>query len=197
MEIFVKFQVDATTTEEAEKILLQNLQRALPSSNFTIMDQKSMWTEDGVLLDLEGKMRADWPNCDNDSCVIVVKNEHGDMVEQVSRDDFGVDGARWQELRDLMPDDALYFQPDHAGDDDWETSAADIKSYDVYRDYQNAVDNHPDCEILIFCGEDIQNPRFLDIKQRSPKLFWNDDEDEEQRRDEKNGLYPQHEDSAN
>jgi len=65
----------------------------------------------------------------------------------------------WAEWRDLFPDDALYFQPEDAGDD-----GSTIKSFDVYRHLENAEKAHPDVEILVYTFCDIEKPRFLDVE---------------------------------
>ena len=66
--------------------------------------------------------------------------------------------------RDLMPDDALYLQPDGAGDQECGTSAATLNSFDVYRSFENAQKAHSECEIFAFSGADIEEPRFLDVE---------------------------------
>jgi hypothetical protein len=129
----------------------------------------SPWEPDGVPLDADGRLLAQWPDTDADA-TIRVKDEHGNNVEIVRRTE-GADLARWNELRALMPDDALYFQPDEAGDPECGTTAATLNSFDVYRDFENAEAAHPDCEILAYSGADIEEPTFLDVEQ--PKLFWN------------------------
>lgn len=130
----------------------------------------SPWEPEGVPLDADGRLIAEWPDTDADA-TIRVKDEHGNTVEIVRRTEKGAEGARWKELRALMPDDALYFQPDKAGDPDCGTSAATLNSFDVYRDLENAQTAHPDCEIVAYTGADIEEPTFLDVVQ--PKLFWN------------------------
>ncbi len=73
---------------------------------------------------------------------------------------FKTDKTRWLELRKLMPDLAIYFQPDGAGDHDAGT-ASKIHSYDVYRSRDVAVKQHPDREILVFAGHEIEEPHFI------------------------------------
>lgn len=85
--------------------------------------------------------------------------------------------VEWKKLRDTFPDDALYFQPEGAGDhddDDLPKSVRKIKSFDVYRDYETAVKAHPKGNIRGHRGSDIENMRFLDVKE--PSLYFNDDE---------------------
>jgi hypothetical protein len=68
----------------------------------------------------------------------------------------GDDG--YEEWRDLFADDALYYQPEGAGDE-----GSDIKSYQVYRHLTNARAAHPNDDILSFNDADIQQPKFLDL----------------------------------
>lgn len=77
----------------------------------------------------------------------------------------GIGDPDWKEWRDLFPDDALYFQPEGAGDPDCGTSAASINSFDVYRIRENAEQAHSDCEILGFTFTDIEKPVFLDVEK--------------------------------
>lgn len=71
---------------------------------------------DGVYI--SDTLFAEWPDTDGGN-TIRVKDEHGNTVERVDRDsDDPVEQARWNELRDLMPDDAFYFQPEGACDPD-------------------------------------------------------------------------------
>jgi len=173
-EVFVRFAVDANSQQEADEMVRKSLQKLFDRGTL----RHAFWVQeafqpDGVNLDVEGRFLAEWPEADPEG-TIRVKDEHGNTVETVSRTDEGVDGARWKELRDLMPDDALYFQPEDAGDPDCGTSAATIKSFQVYRDYENAEKAHPDCEILGFGMQEIEQPKFLDVKE--PKLHWNEPE---------------------
>lgn len=126
----------------------------------------SIYKKDPEGIFLKDLSFAEWPTFDGKICI---RDNRGNTKRTISRD--GEDAARWKEIRDLMPDDALYFQPDEAGDPDCGTSAATIKSFDVYRDYENAKKAHPDCEIMTFIMYDIEDPRFLDVKE--PKLAWN------------------------
>jgi hypothetical protein len=46
---------------------------------------------------------CEWPDKQG---IIRVKNEHGDVIEELAKpddDDWTVDAARWRELRDMMP----------------------------------------------------------------------------------------------
>jgi hypothetical protein len=129
-------------------------------------DYLSPWESHGMPLDADGRLFVEWPDGDT----IRVKDEHGNTVEVVEAFDDPVEKARWKELRDLMPDDALYYQPDRAGDPDCGTTAASISSFQVYRNFENAVAAHPDCEILIYNRDDIAEPAFIDVE--NPKLFW-------------------------
>lgn len=138
----------------------------------TYNPQVPQWAPDGMLLDQYGQYLAEWPEADSDG-TIRIRDEHGNSVEVLRRTDEGADGARWRELRNLMPDDALYFQPDEAGDPD--SPASSIRSYEVYRNYENASRAHPGCDILAFTGCDIEQPKFLDVE--NPKLFWNTEEE--------------------
>lgn len=167
--VFVQFNVDAKTQEEADEMVKRSLQKLRDRGTlrhaFTVQETIQ---PDGINLDVEGRLLAEWPDTEG---TIRVKDEHGNTTELLNRTDEGTDEARWKELRDLMPDDALYFQPDGAGDPDCGTSAANIMSYQVYRDYENAEKAHPDCEILGFVMDEIEGPKFLDVKE--PKLHWN------------------------
>lgn len=69
----------------------------------------------------------------------------------------------YNDWRDLFPDDALYYQPDKAGDVGCGTSAEEIRSFQVYRNRGTAEKAHPDCHILTFANDDIQQPKFLDV----------------------------------
>ena len=63
---------------------------------------------------------------------------------------------------ELLVDD-VYYQPEGAGDPDAGTSAANIRSFQVYRSFHNARKVHPDCsKILAFSGDDIEQHKFLD-----------------------------------
>lgn len=171
-EVFVRFTVtEANTSQEAQEIVKAYLQKLFDRGTlrhaFSVQED---WQPDGVNLDVEGCLLAEWPDADEEAA-IRVKDEHGNTVECAKRTDEGVGGARWKELRDLMPDDAIYFQPEDAGDSDCGTTAANINSYDVYREYENAVKAHPDCEILAYVQAEIEEPKFLDVQ--NPKLFWN------------------------
>lgn len=171
-EVFVRFVVtDTDDAAEARRLVEQSLQKLFDRGTlrhaFTV---QSDIQPDGINLDVEGRLLAEWPDADEDG-TIRVKDEHGNTVECAKRTDEGVGRARWEELRDLMPDDALYFQPEEAGDPDCGTSAANIKSYDVYRNFDNAQKAHPDCEILAYTMSEIEEPKFLDVKE--PKLHWN------------------------
>jgi len=171
-EVYVRFVVtDTNDPAEARRLVEQSLQKLFDRGTlrhaFTV---QSDIQPDGINLDVEGRLLAEWPDATLDA-TIRVKDEHGNTVELVSRTDEGGDGARWEELRDLMPDDALYFQPDEAGDPDCGTSASSINSYDVYRNFDNAQKAHPDCEILAFTMSEIEEPKFLDVP--NPKLHWN------------------------
>ena len=68
----------------------------------------------------------------------------------------GDDG--YEEWRDLFADDALYYQPEGAGDE-----GSSIKSYQVYRHLANARAAHPNDDILSFNNDDVQQPKFLDL----------------------------------
>lgn len=128
---------------------------------------------------LNESLFANWPDTDG-SNTIRVQDEHGSTVERVDRDSADpVEQARWNELRDLMPDDALYFQPEGAGDHDDDTlpeSVRQLASYQVYRSHEAAVAAHPEAEITGYQFAEIENPKFLDVAE--PKLYWNEDEDE-------------------
>lgn len=134
---------------------------------------------DGVYLD-ETRF-ANWPDTDG-SNTIRVQDEHGDAVERVDRDSNDpVEQARWQELRDLMPDDALYFQPEGAGDVDDDEVPEDVRqlpSYAVYRNYDNAAKAHPNSEILGYQFAEIEEPKFMDVE--TPTLYWNEEESEDE-----------------
>lgn len=69
----------------------------------------------------------------------------------------------YEEWRKLFADDALYYQPEGAGDD-CGTSAATIASCQVYRDWETAFHRHEDCDILPFTWDDIEKPIFLDVE---------------------------------
>ena len=103
------------------------------------------------------------------------RDQYGDRMESRSMDE----GEHWKEWRDLFTDDALYFQPEEAGDPDCETSAAKIKSFDVYRNRENAEKAHPDCEIEGFTFCDIEKPRFLDVENPTYYYENNDPRKEE------------------
>lgn len=138
------------------------------ANSFTEAGYFSPWLPEGVDLDADGRLQLQWPDSDGEMRVL---DEHGNTVELVRMyDEDPIEQVRWQELRDLLPDDALYFQPENAGDDG-ETSAADIKSFQVYRNRENAEKAHPDCDILAYTGAEIEEPTFLDVP--NPKLFWN------------------------
>lgn len=124
-------------------------------------DYLSPYSDEGLEFD-DGSV-LQWP--DEDGTIRLIDG-FGNTVEVWHEGDDG-----WNEQRDRFPDDALYFQPDRAGDPEGDTSATKIKSFEVYRNYANAQAAHPDCEILGFIGQDIQNPHFLDVEK--PKLFWN------------------------
>ena len=88
-------------------------------------------------------------------------DSHGNSDEVRSIGDPG-----WDEWRDLFPDDALYFQPEGAGDPNCGTSAATINACDVYRSRQNAETAHPDCEIFTYTVDHfhrVKQPVFLDV----------------------------------
>jgi hypothetical protein len=95
----------------------------------------------------------------DDEGTIRRRDVHGNCEEVRHMDD-----EDWQEWRDLFADDALYFQPEDAGDHDAGTSAATITSYQVYRDFANAKKAHPDCEIGGFIWDEIEKPTFLDVE---------------------------------
>ena len=77
----------------------------------------------------------------------------------------GIGDSDWDEWRDLFPDDALYFQPEDAGAPDCGTTAANINSFDVYRNRAKAEEAYPDCEILGFTFDDIEKPVFVDVEE--------------------------------
>jgi len=120
---------------------------------------------------------ANWPDTDGGFRIRVL-DEHGNSVEVLDMI-YGdpVEQARWKEVRDLMPDDALYFQPEGAGDhddDDVPESVRKMNSYEVYRDYDNCLAAHPEGDIMGFQFAEIENPTFLDVDE--PDLYWNEDE---------------------
>jgi len=63
---------------------------------------------------------------------------------------------------EVVPDGDVYYQPDGAGDPDAGTTAANIRSFHVYRSFHNARNAHPGLRILAFTGDDIQEHKFLD-----------------------------------
>lgn len=93
-----------------------------------------------------------FPDTDAD-CTIRIVDEHGNTVDVIRMGD-----PDWQELRNLFPDDALYFQPEDAGED-----GSTINSFHVYRDHENAVQAHPDGDIQAYSFADIEKPVFLDV----------------------------------
>lgn len=134
--------------------------------------------DDGLLCSDIGMIK--WPDTsDVEHCKIKVFSDfamqNSELLETVSMKD---NLSRWQELRDLMPDDAVYFQPIGAGDDNTGTSASNIKSYHVYRDYAAAEAAHPDCTLIAYQGAEIENPKFLGL-DREPVLFWNSGDDDQ------------------
>lgn len=113
----------------------------------------------GVLVN---NMLVLWPECQDHSsehCYIGVVYQGGE-VAKYSRT---THPSRWKELREFLPDDAVYFQPEGAGEDN-SGSAADIASYEVYRDFETAQGNHPDCRILAYTKCQIGDPVFLDVE---------------------------------
>jgi hypothetical protein len=91
-----------------------------------------------------------WPEEDG---TIRLYDDGGDR-----RDVIKIGDGAWGEIRDLFPDDALYYQPE-------DTTVADIPSFLVYRNRANAEKAHPDCEIIAFTGDDIQAPKFADVEE--------------------------------
>lgn len=128
------------------------------------------WQTDGF--DLSDEYFCLWP--DNSGTIRVIDSD-GNKAQILEMDN-EEDAPRWKELRDMMPDDALYFQPEGAGDEDAGT-ASKIKSYEVYRDRANCEKAHPDCETLAFCWDDIEEPKFLDVP--NPVLFGGESDEDE------------------
>jgi hypothetical protein len=124
------------------------------------------WKDDGF--DLTDSLYCNWPD---DAGTIVVLDEYGNTVESVEESGSPDQYARWKQLRDLMPADAAYYQPSNAGDHDAGTSAANIKSYEVYCTREAAKAAHPDCNIDLYTRADIEGPKFLDVAD--PVLFFN------------------------
>jgi hypothetical protein len=113
---------------------------------------------------------AKWPHLEFPFTIEVV-NEIGECVESVSINGAGADSARWNEIRDMMPDDALYFQPEKAGEKKANTTARNIQSFNVYRHFENAKKAHGDCIIRAFSECHIRQPVFLD--EQNPTFYWN------------------------
>lgn len=113
---------------------------------------------------------AKWPQCAFPFTIEVV-NEIGECVESVDINGTGANSARWNEIRDMMPDDTLYFQPEKAGEKKTNTTARNIQAFNVYRRFENAKKAHSDCIIQAFSGCGIRQPVFLD--EVNPTFYWN------------------------
>lgn len=114
-----------------------------------LKEVESPFSDVGVELDDGGYIS--FPDSDG---TIRYRDSNGNCEDVRNPGDDGYD-----EWRDLFPDDAVYFQPEGAGDD-----GSTIKSHEVYRHLDNLIKAHPDEFILTFNDDDIEKPKFLDIE---------------------------------
>jgi hypothetical protein len=100
---------------------------------------------------------------------ICIVDDTGSTVDRVHIGD-----PDWKELRDLFPDDQLYFQPDKAGDPECPTNAKFINSYDVWRFLDKCHYHYGSGKILAFTGDDIEKPTFKDAAYLGRPIWWGD-----------------------
>jgi len=128
-----------------------------------------LWTPQGLIWG--EKLIALWPETGTlETCAISVVDADGKEVDRLYHL-AGWNQDLWKKIREQMPDDALYFQPEGAGKPSCGT-ASKIKENEVYRFLENAQANHLDRFVLPFAKDQIKKMKFLDLTH--PKLFFSD-----------------------